>query len=349
VLPFVVLVQGQGDEAKLLREHHTAQRVQRARDAAQNGTEVNASVIQPELAVPVDPASPLGLAPNQDNGCSGCGSAKTILGAVVISTGAYFTYRAFKWLKRKLWDEESDGSRKSCLTWADLPCDPCYHADCKDSACKHGMCKNPNCPVLERVRHMYMTEKDVLSMYMYRVGLKPLEDADKGLVGKAYEFVSDHAIALGALAGGAVAYQHGHLDRTISRVTGYLGNCGAMGVTAVCAVVSASGIGLKYAYDYFMGEKVEDPKKADVDVATKDADKSAKKEDKKEGEKKSNWMLYSAIAALFAAFVWFLPAISAFFGLQGSLGAVTGPITSGKGAVLGLLGMAPAGGLLPAP
>jgi len=279
VLPFVVLVQGQGDEAKLLREHHTAQRVQRARDAAQNGTEVNASVIQPELAVPVDPASPLGLAPNQDNGCSGCGSAKTILGAVVISTGAYFTYRAFKWLKRKLWDEESDGSRKSCLTWADLPCDP----------------------------------------------------------------------IAGALAGGAVAYQQGHLDGMLSRVTGYLGNCGAMGVTAVCAVVSASGIGLKYAYDYFMGEKVEDPKKADVDVATKDADKSAKKEDKKEGEKKSNWMLYSAIAALFAAFVWFLPAISAFFGLQGSLGAVTGPITSGKGAVLGLLGMAPAGGLLPAP
>merc|ERR1711964_592905 len=101
VLPFVVLVQGQGDEAKLLRDI-----AQRARDAAQTGTEVKASVIQSELAVPVDPASPLGQAPNQDNGCSGCEPAKMILGAVTIGTGLYLTHKVFKWLKRKLWDEE---------------------------------------------------------------------------------------------------------------------------------------------------------------------------------------------------------------------------------------------------
>jgi len=282
--------------------------------------------------------------------------------------------------------------------------------------------KEHNIPEAETVSTQTEPEAEMKKDFAFtEAGLRPVEDADKGFGDQAKEFVSNNALALGALAGGAVAYQQGHLDGMLSRftpkakaviqrakavikpptaaecrargqvlkgkscvpttwsenftekvedtahglvnananmvdaagkmvnpnlkVTGYLGNWGALGVTAVCGV--ASVIGLKYAYDYFMGEKGADPKKNGV--ATKDADKTAKKEDKKEGEKKSTWMLYSAIAALFAAFIWFLPAISAFFGLQGYLGAVTGPITSGKGAVLGLLGMAPAGGLLPAP
>merc|ERR1711964_913608 len=97
-LPFIAPVQGQGDDAQLLRDMGRAHRATQKLVPA-------APVVQPEptehaAVVPTEPLTLQGGNPVE------MVLATPLLGPALISAGVYFTYRAFKWLKRKLWEEE---------------------------------------------------------------------------------------------------------------------------------------------------------------------------------------------------------------------------------------------------
>jgi len=57
------------------------------------------------------------------------------------------------------------------------------------------------------------------------------------------------------------------------------------------------------------------------------------------------WIL-GALSAIGLAFVWFLPAIASCVGLGKALSCVTGPISAGKGALMGMVGMGGSGPIL---